>query len=150
EGEGAIAQLIQTMPDLDGLISPWGSAFDRNKAKDENELIPERGVDQDFDESQDSMERIEEQLDDLMDGYRKQFKTGKLRYCDSGKEIYLVEVPSTIKSVPKNWAQMGATKQVKRYWPPEVKSLVQELLEGRETHAQIAKGVLDRFCARFD
>lgn len=54
------------------------------------------------------------------------------------------------KSIPKTWNQMSATKAVKRYYSPEVKTLVRRLQEAQETHSQIVKEVAGRLFARFD
>ena len=45
---------------------------------------------------------------------------------------------------------MSATKQVKRYYFPELRSLIRKLQEAQETHSQIVKEVAGRFHARFD
>ncbi|KAF3147528.1 DNA mismatch repair protein msh6 [Orbilia oligospora] len=147
-GDGVIGELIESMPDLDGLLEPWNTAFNRKEAKD-GKLIPEHGVEQDFDDSQDNIDQIEKDLQDLLVSYKSKLKSSSLRFCDSGKEIYLVEVPVKVK-VPDNWMQMSATKQVKRYYSPEGKAKVRELQEARERHAQIEKELLGRFCTRFD
>ncbi|EPS42150.1 hypothetical protein H072_3901 [Dactylellina haptotyla CBS 200.50] len=147
-GEGVIADLIESVPDLDALLEQWNTAFNRREAKD-GKLIPEHGVEQDFDDSQDTIDGIEKDLQDMLQGYRNKLKSSALKFCDSGKEIYLVEAPVKVK-VPDNWMQMSATKQVKRYYSPEGKAKVRELQEARERHAQIEKELLGRFCTRFD
>ncbi|KAK6538595.1 DNA mismatch repair protein msh6 [Orbilia ellipsospora] len=147
-GDGVIAELIASMPDLDAMLEPWTTAFNRREAKD-GKLIPEHGFEQDFDDSQDNIDGIEKELQDMLQGYRNKLKSSALKFCDSGKEIYLVEAPVKVK-VPDNWMQMSATKQVKRYYSPEGKAKVRELQEARERHAQIERELLGRFCTRFD
>ncbi|KAF3918326.1 hypothetical protein ABW21_db0206265 [Orbilia brochopaga] len=147
-GEGVIADLITSMPDLDSLLEPWNTAFNRKEAKD-GKLIPEPGVEQDFDDSQEIMTSIEQELQAMLSSYRSKLKSSALKFCDSGKEIYLVEAPVKVK-VPDNWMQMSATKQVKRWYSPEGKAKVRELQEARERYAQIQKELLGRFCTRFD
>lgn len=61
-----------------------------------------------------------------------------------------MEVPIKVKGIPKNWDQMSATKQVKRYYFPELRTLIRKLQEAQETHSQIVKEVAGRFYARFD
>jgi len=145
---GVIAGLLNSMPDLNQLLRQWQTAFDRRKVKEDGILVPEPGVEEDFDESQAMIEGIEQELDAYLRKYQKELKAGA-KYTDNGKEIYLVEV-NVKQAVPKNWMQMSATAKVKRYWPPEVKTKVKELLEARETHGQIVKDILGRFCTRFD
>lgn len=61
-----------------------------------------------------------------------------------------MEVPTKIKGIPKDWAQLSGTQKVKRYWPPEIRKLVRSLQEAQETHSHIVNGVRGKFCARFD
>jgi DNA mismatch repair protein MSH6 len=44
---------------------------------------------------------------------------------------------------------MSATKQVKRYYFPELRAIIRKLQEAQETHGQIVKEVAGRFYARF-
>lgn len=150
EGEGIIGQLISSMPDLQGALKHWKDAFDHLKAKDDGVLVPAPGVETDFDESEDTINTTLKQLDDLLRRCRKELGSSALKYTDNGKEIYQMEVPVKVKNVPRDWRQMSATKQVKRYYFPELENLVQDLKEAQETHAQIVKQVAGRFFARFD
>ncbi|KAJ5280770.1 DNA mismatch repair protein msh6 [Penicillium angulare] len=149
-GEGIIGQLISAMPDLDNLLSYWKTAFDRSKAKDNGILVPEPGVEEDFDTSQGHIEQLHKDLDDLLKKARRDLGSSAICYRDNGKEIYQLEVPVKVKNIPKNWDQMSATKQVKRYYFPELRSLIRKLQEAQETHGQIVKEVAGRFHARFD
>jgi len=149
-GEGVIGRLLTSMPALGDLLKPWKTAFNKDMASKEGILIPQPGVEADFDEAADSITDCEAQLQELLTKARKTLGSNAICYRDNGKEIYQLEVPVKIKDVPKNWDQMSATKQVKRYYSPELRKLVRNLQEARETHALIAKQVASRFYARFD
>lgn len=149
-GDGVIGQLISAMPDLEGCLKHWKTAFDRSKAKEDGLLVPERGVEDDFDASQDHIEQTMADLEGLLKKARRDLGSNAIVYRDNGKEIYQLEVPIKVKGVPKNWDQMSATAKVKRYYSPELRSLVRQLQEGQETHGQIVKQVAGRFFARFD
>lgn len=149
-GEGIIGQLIAGMPDLASLLGYWKTAFDRSKAKDNGILVPEPGVESDFDSSQETIEQLHKDLDNLLKKERRELGSSAICYRDNGKEIYQLEVPIKVKNIPKNWDQMSATKQVKRYYFPELRSLIRKLQEAQETHSQIVKEVAGRFHARFD
>ncbi|OJD33739.1 dna mismatch repair protein msh6 [Diplodia corticola] len=150
EGEGVIGQLISQTPDLAGALKHWRDAFDRKKAKEDGILVPEPGVEEDFDQSQQDMQEVLDELEKLLKQYRRDLGSTAICYRDNGKEIYQLEVPIKIKSVPKNWDQMSATAKVKRYYSPELRKLVRKLQEAQETHGQIVKEVAGRFHARFD
>ena len=149
-GEGIVGQLVSCMPDMKELLTHWKSAFDHEKAKEAGLLIPERGVEDDFDESQDRIEGILNDLETLLKKTRKDLGSSAIEYRDNGKEIYQFEVPIKVKGVPKNWDQMSATQKVKRYYSPELRSLVRKYQEAQETHKQIVKEVAGRFFQAFD
>jgi DNA mismatch repair protein MSH6 len=150
DGEGVIGQLISSMPNLAGSLNKWKSAFDRGKAKSDGVLVPEPGVEEDFDNSQDSIEECLSNLDKLLKKARRDLNSNTILFRDNGKEIYQLEVPLKVKGVPKDWDQMSATAKVKRYYSPELRKLVRALQEAQETHGQIVREVASRFYARFD
>ncbi|KAH7140124.1 muts domain V-domain-containing protein [Dactylonectria estremocensis] len=148
-GNGIVDRLISSMPSLEEPLSYWRSAFDRRKARDQKMLIPERGIDTDFDESLDTIDGIKEQLAELLNEQKKQLKSKALKFTDIGKEIYQVEAPKSVK-VPSSWRQMSATKDLKRYYFPQLSKLVRELQEAEETHSQLVREVALRFFKKFD
>lgn len=82
-GEGLIGQLLSKMPDLEALLKPWATAFDREKVKENGVLVPESGVEEDFDASQDTIEDIILQLNQVRDKYSKEY-----RYIDTFASAY--------------------------------------------------------------
>ncbi|KAK4098074.1 DNA mismatch repair protein Msh6 [Parathielavia hyrcaniae] len=148
-GSGLVDRLIAAMPDLKEPLGFWETAFDRKKARDGKILIPERGIEEDFDSSQDEIERIKGELHALLDRQKTALRCKTVKFTDVGKEIYQIEVPKSVK-VPSSWRQMSATAAVKRYYYRELEDLVRELQEAEETHSQIVKEVASRFFKRFD
>jgi len=149
-GEGIVGQLVSRMPSMKELLTYWKTAFDHEKARESGLLIPERGVEEDFDESQDRIEGVLTDLEKLLKKTRKDLGSSAIEYRDNGKEIYQFEVPLKVKGVPKSWDQMSATQKVKRYYSPELRGLVRKYQEAQETHAQIVKEVSGRFFQAFD
>ena len=149
-GDGLLGQLMSSMPDLSAVLDPWKTAFDHKKAKENGLLVPEPGVEEDFDQSQTDIENILKSLDGILKKVRKDLGSNAIVYRDNGKEIYQLEVPVKVKGVPSNWSQMSATKAVKRYYSPELRTQVRKLQEAHETHSQIVKDVARRFYERFD
>ena len=150
DDEGVIGQLTAAMPDLASRLEYWKNAFDRAKAKEAGILVPERGIEADFDKSQQVVESVHEEFQNLLRKWRKELGSSSICYRDNGKEIFQLEVPKKITKIPKHWDQMSATAQVRRYYFPELKSLVRKLQEAQEMHSQIVKEVAGRFYARFD
>ncbi|RDA91873.1 hypothetical protein CP533_0360 [Ophiocordyceps camponoti-saundersi (nom. inval.)] len=148
-GSGLVDGLVASMPCLDEPLGYWKTAFDRRRAREAKVLIPERGVDDDFDQSLDRIEAIKGRLETLLVDTKVRLKCKTLRYADVGKEIYQMEAPKAAK-VPADWRQMSATKDVKRWYFPGLTGLVRELQEAEETHSQLVREVASRFFARFD
>jgi DNA mismatch repair protein MSH6 len=150
-GDGIVDRLLAAMPDLKKPLEWWKTAFDHSKARDFKLLVPERGVEEDFDESQDRIVDIEGELESLLQRKRKELggSSSKINYKNIGKEVYQLEVSNSIK-VPKDWQMMSSAGQYKRYYFPELKGLIRQLQEAQETHGQIIKQVSSRFYARFD
>lgn len=149
QGNSLIDKLVASMPNLQEPLDFWKTAFDRKKARDEKLLIPERGIEEDFDTSVDNITDIKNNLDALLDDQMKALKCSKLKFTNVGKEVYQIEVPKAVK-VPKDWRQMSATASVKRYYFRQLEELVRELQEAEETHSQIVKDVASSFFRRFD
>ncbi|KAF8542753.1 muts domain V-domain-containing protein [Trichophaea hybrida] len=149
--EGLIGQLVSAMPDLDALLKPWSTAFDREKVKESGILVPEAGIEPDFDEAQEIVDGILEMMNGLLKTYMKDLRCRDLKFVDVGLETHTVEVPINIaKHVPKTWQQVSGTSKVKRFYPPELRKLVRSLEEAQESRDQIGKEVTNRFYQRFD
>lgn len=143
--------LLESLPEsLQKCLPKWTDAFDREKAKRDGELIPEKGVEPEFDESTERIKLIEEELTKKLREYRRELGSQEVVYKDSGKEIYLIEVPAKIKNVPDDWIQMAATAKVRRYWSPHGKKLVRQLQEARELHKIVLDNLQAKLYARFD
>ncbi|ODV62416.1 mismatch repair ATPase MSH6 [Ascoidea rubescens DSM 1968] len=148
---GSLSGIFSQIPkELEFCIKSWDNTFDREEAKTNGVLIPEKGVEIDFDESVEKMKKLENDLNKCLRSYKKNFKCQEFCFKDSGKEIFLIEVPSRyIKKIPRDWLQMGSTSKVKRYWSPEVRDLVRELLETRELHKDIVNNLKKKTYSRF-
>ncbi|KAI0179088.1 DNA mismatch repair protein Msh6 [Hypoxylon sp. FL1284] len=146
---GLMGRLISSLPNLEEPLSYWKTAFDRRKAREEKILIPERGIEEDFDESHDKIAEIKSDLQDLLDKKKAELKNRSLKFTDVGKEVYQIEVPKSVK-VPKDWRQMSATASVKRYYFGRLTDLVRQLQEAEETHSQLVREVALRLFQRFD
>ncbi|KAL6876927.1 DNA repair protein [Trichoderma novae-zelandiae] len=148
-GNGLLDRLISSMPNLEEPLAYWSTAFDRQRAREEKLMIPESGVDEDFDASVARIEEVKNQLNDLLADKKAELKCKTLKFTDIGKEIYQIEAPKSVK-IPSSWRQMSATKDVKRWYFTELTTLVRELQEAEETHSQLIREVASRFCKKFD
>ena len=148
-GNGLVDRLLTAMPDLGKPLGYWKTAFGRKRAREEKVLVPERGIEPDFDECTDEVARIKDELDALLAAKKAELKSRALKFTDVGKEIYQVEAPKSVK-VPKTWRQMSATASVRRFYFAELEDLVRELQETEERRSQLVREVALNFCRRFD
>ncbi|ODV67102.1 mismatch repair ATPase MSH6 [Hyphopichia burtonii NRRL Y-1933] len=150
ENSGLIEKAVKSFPpEMIKLIADWEDSFDRQEATNDI-VVPAAGVDEEFDDSSAKMSNLENQLNEYLKEYKKTFKSHEICFKDSGKEIFLIEIPTKIKNIPKDWQQMGSTSKVKRYWSPEVRVLVRELLEQKELHKMICENLRFKMYERFD
>lgn len=152
ELKGSLLKYVSSIPkSLLSDVKSWSSAFDRVKAVNEGVLIPQRGVEQDFDNSLDKIRQLEGELEDVLRTYKKQFRCSTIQYKDCGKEIYTIEVPvSVTKNIPSSWVQMAANKTAKRYYSDEVRVLARSMAEAKELHKVLEEQLKDRLCKKFD
>jgi DNA mismatch repair protein MSH6 len=148
-GSGLVDRLISSMPDLNEPLGFWKSAFDRTKARQDNVFHPEKGIEEEFDQSTDNIARIKEDLHELLAKQKGVLRSKNLKFTDIGKEVYQIEAPKSV-AVPKSWRQMSATASVKRWYFKELEDLVRELQEAEETHSQVSKEVAASFFRKFD
>ena len=148
----ALGEYLQQIPrTLRENVTTWSNAFDRQKATIDNVIIPHQGVEPDFDKSLNDIENLENELQELLKQYRKQFRCSNIVYKDSGKEIYTIEIPIKMcKNVPSNWTQMGSSRSAKRYYSDEVKLLARRMAETRENHKILEEELKNRLCCKFD
>ncbi|CUS22564.1 LAQU0S06e00914g1_1 [Lachancea quebecensis] len=149
---GSLLAFLNQVPEtLSEKVEGWVSAFDRKKAVDEGVIIPEQGVEPEFDRSLQGIKELEEELDGHLREYKKQFKCSNIQFKDSGKEIYTIEVPmSATKQIPSDWIQMSANKSNKRYYSPEVAKLARSMAEAREMHKSLEESLKSRLYKKFD
>lgn len=150
---GLLKSIVVNFPllELEELLENWNGKFDKSLAINEGLIVPNEGVDEEFDESNNKISLLEEKLANLLTKYRSEYRSSEIMYKDSGKEIHLIEVPMKIVSkIPRDWQQMAATSKCKRYWSPEVKKLVKELMEVKELHKIICMNLKDKIYDNFD
>ena len=150
--QGALDIFVKQIPEsLFTNIDTWKQSFDRVKAAEENIIIPSRGIEPDFDNSLDEIQSLENELNELLAQYKKQFRCPNIAFKDSGKEIYTIEIPvNATKNVPSDWVQMAANKSTKKYYSEEVRILARSMAEARETHKALEEDLKNRLCKKFD
>ncbi|PWN40848.1 DNA mismatch repair protein Msh6 [Ceraceosorus guamensis] len=127
-----IGSLLRGIPQVSPIAQRLQDMF---ALKDDGAFIPRTGVFQDFDDAQDAESAILDQLERELARAAKTVKLERraVKWKHVGtNEIFQVEVPAKT-AVPKEWSIVSQTKDSKRWYPPAVRQLVQELKESRET-----------------
>lgn len=142
--------LTEIPSSLTTVLEAWSNAFDRNLAVKDGVIVPNRGVEPEFDESMDRIQGIEDQLQECLTQYKKLLKSSNIQFKDSGKEIYTIEVPmAATRNVPHEWTQMAANKSFKRYYSADVQRLARQMAEAREMHKVLEDDLKNRLYKKF-
>ncbi|KAE8269844.1 hypothetical protein A4X09_0g2492 [Tilletia walkeri] len=144
-----IRDLLGVIPDVSAKAEKLKSTFD---VEENGSFVPRRGEHEEYDDADDNIDRIETELQKSLERHAKSLnlKVGKaIKFKDVGtKEIYQIEVAKKTV-VPKSWATISSTKNETRYYPEDIRDLVQELKEGRETRLAALKNFMQSTYAAF-
>ena len=146
-GSVLVDRLLDSVPDMDGLLDYWTKCFHFDEAKT-GKAQSVRGYDEEFDEASDSVAAAQGDLDELLAKMKKSLGCRELQYTAVGKEIFQLEVPKNVK-VPKDFEQMSAAGNKKRYYFPELRKLVRKYQEAEEIFNQVSKQFVRRMLKRF-
>ncbi|KAG8907125.1 DNA mismatch repair protein msh6 [Tulasnella sp. 403] len=155
----SIPGLLRSAPDLLPYVKNTRELFEEPKEKDD-QLVPRRGKDEAYDQVEDEITEVKEELDQALKKLMK--KTGrvqvaafeaKLEYWHSSigtKEIYLVQAPASQKNIPKEWAKASGTKAVTRWSVPELNGMIRRYKEAQETRNAAIRSFKSTLYAQFD
>lgn len=134
-------------------ISFFRNSFDAEKARDQDEIIPAKGVDSEYDESLDSIALAKEKLDKYLKE-QSTFFNARVTYVHVGKNRYQLEVPDSCTSkIFKNqekYEVKGTRKGFKRYHTPTIVNLIAELENAESKRETVLKDIFRRLLERFD
>ncbi|XP_027365934.1 DNA mismatch repair protein MSH3 isoform X2 [Abrus precatorius] len=89
-----------------------------------------------------------EQLDSLIDLYRKQLGMKNLEFMSVSGTTHLIELSTDVK-VPSNWVKVNSTKKMIRYHPPEVVTALDKLSLANEELTVACRAAWDSFLRDF-
>ncbi|KAF8342825.1 uncharacterized protein EI90DRAFT_2902817 [Cantharellus anzutake] len=146
----SISGLLRAAPDLRPYLSHIEGLFKESEEVDI--LVPVEGKDQEYDQIQEEIHTLENNLDGELEALRENI-CPDLAYWHSAvgaKEIYLVQAPSSFKGVPKTWNKSNSTKNFTRWIIPELVPMIRQLKEARETRKSVISDFKLRLYAAFD
>ncbi|GBE83778.1 DNA mismatch repair protein [Sparassis crispa] len=143
--------LLRSAPNLQPNIKHVKAMFKKTE-ENADELVPEDGKDETYDEIMEEITSLEEELADELK--RLESKVGtRLTYWHSAtgtKDIYLVQTKPKQPGLPKDWIRSGGTKAAERWSVPSLAPTIRKLKEARENRNSAIKGFKNRLFAEFD
>ena len=115
---------------LERILEEFKESFDYEDAIKTGKIALNEGHDEGYDELCHCVVVKEKKLQSYRQECEKAISC-RITYKDIGKEVYQLEVSSKTKT-PKNWVVMSKTKEVTRYYTPELRNLVHELSLAQE------------------
>ncbi|KAJ4456481.1 hypothetical protein PAPYR_8309 [Paratrimastix pyriformis] len=100
-------------------------------------ITPPAGQDPDYDRAHETARQIEGELDGFLARVRKQLGEPRIKFKTVGTEAYQMEIPvawvqRNEAKLPPEFSLQSTTKEVKRYWAPEIRDLLPRLGEAQE------------------
>ncbi|CAH8574556.1 unnamed protein product [Schistosoma curassoni] len=144
-----LTSLSGNFPDISEKINYFKNAFDAEKAKNEGRIIPEPGIDPEYDESVSEIKRIVEDMDRFLLKWSKTFGT-RLAYWGTGRNRYQIEIPESLASrVPNSWQLSSQRKGVKRYTCSETQQWLSELTAAEERKDASLRSIMQHIFSSF-
>jgi DNA mismatch repair protein MSH6 len=148
----SVSGLLRGAPDMHQHLKHIGSLYSVETTEKTIAIMPTEGADEECDEANAEVARVEAVLDDLLQDAKRLLKAKDLKYWHSaqgGKEIFQIQVPAGVK-VPRDWTKVGSTKAFNRYVTPETLPVIREIQEARETQSTAKKGFFRHLLGEFD
>ncbi|XP_022661768.1 DNA mismatch repair protein Msh6-like isoform X2 [Varroa jacobsoni] len=138
-------------PDLQDALDFFERAFDQKKALKEGKITPVAGVDAEFDDATEQVNKIKDELDEHLKLQIKHFGT-KVTYTGTGRTAYQLEVPETAasKADPSKHIFKGQRKGFRRYSTAESERFCAKLLEAQDAREAAGKDMMRRIFVAFD
>ncbi|RPD75422.1 DNA mismatch repair protein Msh6 [Lentinus tigrinus ALCF2SS1-7] len=148
----AIPGLLRSAPDLTPNLKHVKAMF-QTPEDNADELVPEDGKDEIYDNVMSEINDLEEELKRELKKIRKEtgLDASYWHSAQGTKEIYLVQLQGKEKDkAPKGWTIGGTIKTAKRYVVPALQPTIRKLKEARENRNTAIKEFKNRLFAEFD
>ncbi|XP_043720613.1 DNA mismatch repair protein MSH6 [Telopea speciosissima] len=138
------------LPDIYSVLKHFKDAFDWPEADCSGRIIPHEAVDMEYDSACKQIKEIESSLVKHLKEQRKVLGDGSIDYVTVGKELYLLEVPESLRgNVPRDYELRSSKKGFFRYWTPKIKKLLGELSQAEAEKETKLKSILQQLIGQF-
>ncbi|XP_047510780.1 probable DNA mismatch repair protein Msh6 [Pieris napi] len=136
-------------PDYRETLKFFKEGFNQTQAEKEGKILPEAGVDQEYDNTLELIEEIEQELRQYLMEQEKYFKC-KITYVGSDKKRYQMEIPQNAASkAGGDYHMEGARKGYKRYSTYETKDFLARMMAAEEQKRVVLKDLSRRIFEKF-
>ncbi|GAB1597711.1 DNA mismatch repair protein Msh6-like [Argonauta hians] len=138
-------------PDLTEKLKYFDNGFDHNKAKKDGVILPNKGMNPEYDEALRDIKDTTSALDRYLDKQRQLMGCKSMVYWGTGKNRYQMEVPESMcKKVPNQYEVMSSKKGWKRYRTKEIERMLAEMTDAEERQSVTLKDTMRRIFHQFD
>uniref|UniRef100_A0A0K0EKX1 DNA mismatch repair protein n=2 Tax=Strongyloides stercoralis TaxID=6248 RepID=A0A0K0EKX1_STRER len=132
-------------------VNSFTKSFNQQEALKEGMIIPNPGVDCDFDEAVREVNDCLKSLTDYLENLMVTMRCQKLKYIMTGKNRYHIEVPdSDVKKLPTGFTFQSKTKGKQRFTSDESLELVKKLTLAEENKERIRRDLSRKIYHYFD
>uniref|UniRef100_A0A914XGZ6 DNA mismatch repair protein n=1 Tax=Plectus sambesii TaxID=2011161 RepID=A0A914XGZ6_9BILA len=141
----------EQFPDIADDLTHFQTSFDHAKAKKEGVIVPERGLDDEYDDICDKIVSCEKDLEDYLKQQRKKLDCNKVCYFGNGKNRYQLEVPDALeRKMGHEYDFKSSRKGFKRYSTAEIDKMFKALTNVEAERDVSLRDVMRRVFADFD
>ncbi|CEF66240.1 Probable DNA mismatch repair protein Msh6 [Strongyloides ratti] len=132
-------------------VKSFTKSFDQQEALKEGMIIPNPGVDSDYDEAVEDFNNCLKNLTEYLEKLMVDMRCPKLKYIMSGKNRYHIEVPdSDVKKLPSGFVFQSKTKGKQRFTSDISLELVKKLTLAEEKKENIRRDLSRKIYYYFD
>lgn len=141
-------------PDLSSIIAFFRNSFDAEIVRKEGNIIPNKGVDQEYDDAMQTIDNVKQELDSYLKKQILFFKI-KINYVNSNRIRYQLEIPESCalkaaNCVEEKYELKSARKGFKRYHTTTISGLLNKLEDAESKREEALGDIFRRLLEKFD
>ncbi|KAK3233260.1 hypothetical protein CYMTET_56430 [Cymbomonas tetramitiformis] len=141
---------VQGLPDLHAALHPFREAFSWERAEQSGRIIPSKdGVDKDLDAANAAWKEAEKELEAYLKQQRTELKCSKIEYINNNKDLYVMEMPDSVKNVPGSYEKCSQRKGFVRYTSVPLEQLKKVMAAAEEKKEAALKGIMQNQLQHF-
>nr|CCA22891.1 PREDICTED: similar to G/T mismatch binding protein p [Albugo laibachii Nc14] len=153
DSDGETERSAGQFPDLRKRLEFFKVSFDRESAQKSGVIIPETGVDPEYDAACIDIQRVEKALEEYLEEQKKILRCQQISYWGKKKDDrYQLEIPeeAITSKQPKEYELKSRRKGFKRFHTPKIRKLLAELTRTEEKREEALKDQMRRIFHKFD